>query len=38
MANRRMYADLVKPAAAGRTWVGARTFAIASTNDQPRGN
>jgi hypothetical protein len=25
----------MKPAAAGHSWVGARTFAI--TNDQPRG-
>jgi hypothetical protein len=25
------------PAAAGHSWVSERTFAIASTNDQPRG-
>jgi hypothetical protein len=38
MATSRLSAHLVmKPAAAGRSWVGARTFAIASTNDEPRG-
>jgi hypothetical protein len=37
MAARRMY--LLKPmsAIAGHSWVGARPFAIATTNDQPRG-
>jgi hypothetical protein len=38
MASSRLYLTLEKmPAAAGHSWVGARTFAIASTNDQPRG-
>jgi hypothetical protein len=39
MAASRLYAHLVmKPAAAGRSSVGARTVAIASTNDAPRGH
>jgi hypothetical protein len=38
MATSRLYL-LTKPmpAAAGHSWVEARTFAIATTNDQPRG-
>jgi hypothetical protein len=37
MATSRLY--LLKPmlAAAGHSWVEARPFAIAITNDQPRG-
>jgi hypothetical protein len=38
MATSRLYLSLKPmPAAAGHSWVGARPFAIATTNDQPRG-
>jgi hypothetical protein len=39
MASGRMYILLLKPmpAAAGHSWVEARTVAIATSNDQPRG-
>jgi hypothetical protein len=38
MASSRLYlAPKSMPAAAGHSWVQARTFAIATTNDQPRG-
>jgi hypothetical protein len=36
MAPSRLKLALM-PAAAGHSWVGARPFAIASTNDLPRG-
>jgi hypothetical protein len=39
MAASRLPLTLAKmPAGAGHSWVGARAFAIASTNDQPRGS
>jgi hypothetical protein len=38
MATSRMYLSLKRmPAAAGHSWVKARPFAIATSNDQPRG-
>jgi hypothetical protein len=37
MASRRLLTLTPMPAAAGHSWVSARTFASASTNDQPRG-
>jgi hypothetical protein len=38
MAASRLPLTLAKmPAGAGHSWVGVRQFAIASTNDQPRG-
>jgi hypothetical protein len=38
MASRRLDFHLKPmPAAAGHSWVQARTIAIATTNDQPRG-
>jgi len=38
MASSRLYLALKPmPAAAGHSWVEARTFAIATSNDQPRG-
>jgi hypothetical protein len=36
MASNRLSAKLM-PAAAGHSWVEARTFIGAPTNDQPRG-
>jgi hypothetical protein len=38
MASSRLYLALKMPAAAGHSWVPARTFAIATSNDQPRGH
>jgi hypothetical protein len=37
MASRLFLALMPKPAAAGHSWVEARPFAIATSNDQPRG-
>jgi hypothetical protein len=38
MASRRLYfLHMPMPAAAGHSWVEARTIAIATSNDQPRG-
>jgi hypothetical protein len=38
MATSRLYfLPKPMPAAAGHSWVEARTVAIATTNDQPRG-
>jgi hypothetical protein len=37
MAASRLHLLKPTPAAAGRSWVEARPFAIAMTNDQPRG-
>jgi hypothetical protein len=37
MASRLSLALMPKPAAAGHSWVEARPFAIAGTNDQPLG-
>jgi hypothetical protein len=39
MATSHVYLPMKPmPAAAGHSWVGARTFAIATTNDLPRGS
>jgi hypothetical protein len=38
MDTSRLYLPLMSmPAAAGHSWVEARLFAIATSNDQPRG-
>jgi len=37
MATSRLYLHKPMPAAAGHSWVEARPFAIATSNDQPRG-
>jgi hypothetical protein len=38
MATSRAYTSTQMPAAAGHSWLGARPFAIAETNDLPRGS
>jgi len=37
MATSRLYLLKPMPAPAGHSWLEARAFAVATTNDQPRG-